>query len=53
LEIGQTEEDLAESPPAHALITGLPLIDEDPKLAEDLATELVRRSRVVDRQKRP
>lgn len=53
LEIGQTETDLAESPPAHALITGLPLTDEDPKRAEDLATELVKRSRAVDRQKRP
>lgn len=53
LEIGQTEEDLAEVPPVHALITGLPLTDEDPKRAEDLATELVKRSRAVDRQKRP
>jgi hypothetical protein len=53
LEIGQTGTDLAESPQAHALITGLPLTDEDPKRAEDLATELVKRSRAVDRQKRP
>ena len=53
LEIGQTEADLAESPPAHALIIGLPFTDEDPKRAEDLATELVRRARAVDRLKRP
>jgi hypothetical protein len=53
LEIGQTDEDLAEPPAAHALITGLPLTDEDPKRAEDLATELAMRSRAVDRRKRP
>jgi hypothetical protein len=53
LEIGQTEEDLSETPQAHALITGLPLTDEDPKRAEDFATELVKRSRAVDRHKRP
>jgi hypothetical protein len=30
LEIGQTEADIAESPPAHALITGLPLTTRIP-----------------------
>jgi hypothetical protein len=53
LEIGQAEQDIYENPPVHALITGLPLTDEDPKLAEDLATELVRLSRTLDRQQRP
>jgi hypothetical protein len=53
LEIGQAQQDCAENPPAHALIVGLPLADENPKLAEDLATELVKLSRSVDRQRRP
>jgi hypothetical protein len=53
LEVGQTEQDLVETPPAHALITGLPLTDDNPQLAEDLATELVKLSRRVDREKRP
>jgi hypothetical protein len=48
LEIGQTSLDLAEAP-SHAVIVGLPSPDEDPKLAEDLATELVKISRTVER----
>ena len=49
----EAQQDIAEDPPAHALIVGLPLMDENPKLAEDLATELVKLSRSVDRQRRP
>ena len=48
LEIGQTSLDLAEAP-YHAVIVGLPSPDEDPKLAEDLATELVKISRTLER----
>ena len=51
LEIGQAEEDIREST-SHALIVGLPSPDEDPQRAEDLATELVKISRTVDRTRR-
>jgi hypothetical protein len=48
LEIGQAEGDILDGA-AHAVIVGLPSPDEDPQRAEDLATELVKISRAVDR----
>lgn len=48
LEIGQTEADLMKDR-SHAVIVGLPPVDEDPQLAEDIATELVKMSRTIDR----
>ena len=51
LEIGQKLEDLS-SGGGHALIVGLPSVDEDPKMVEDLATQLVKMSRNLDRKTR-
>ena len=51
LDIGQSEEDLREHS-AHALIVGIPTTEEDPKGAEDLATELRNMSRRLDRIRR-
>jgi hypothetical protein len=51
LEVGHTEADLRQDV-SHAVIVGLPSPDEDPKLAEDLATELVKMSRALDRTRR-
>lgn len=51
LEIGQTEADL-KAMAGHGLIVGLPTPEEDPKRAEDLATELRNISRMIDRRRR-
>ena len=51
LEIGQTPDDLTHDH-SHAVIAGLPSPDDDPQRAEDLATELVKMSRSVDRTQR-
>lgn len=48
LEVGQTAQDVASNS-SHALIVGLPSNDEDPKKAEDLATELRNLARRLDR----
>jgi hypothetical protein len=48
LDIGQTAIDVVQNL-AHAVIVGLPSPEEDPQLAEDLATELVKISRTLDR----
>jgi hypothetical protein len=48
LEIGQTKSDLQQDF-SHAVIVGLPSNDGDPQLAEDLAGELARMSRTLDR----
>ena len=49
LDVGQTEEEQDDS---HAIITGLPFIDDDPDKAEVLASRLVEMVRKVDRTKR-
>jgi hypothetical protein len=51
LEIGQTEKDLRDGT-GHALIIGLPSLEEDAQKAEDLATALRNISRQVDRARR-
>jgi hypothetical protein len=51
LEVGQTQEDF-DTQSGHALIVGIPTQDEDPKRAEDIATELVKMSRQFDRNVR-
>jgi len=51
LEIGQTEVDI-QGRTGHALIVGVPSTEEDPKRAEDLATELTKISRTLDRVRR-
>ena len=51
LEIGQTETDIHEGN-GHALIVGIPDQDDDPKRAEDLASDLQKISRPLDRTPR-
>ena len=51
LEVGQTQEDV-QGTPSHAVIVGLPSPDDDPQKAEDLATELAKMCRSVDRTRR-
>lgn len=48
LEIGQTEKDLLDEK-GHALIVGVPTVEEDEQKAEDLATALRDMSRKLDR----
>ena len=51
LDVSQTDEGTAEDP-SHAVITGLPFGDDDPKRAESLASRLRDMSRIADRQLR-
>lgn len=51
LDVSQTDESTAEDP-NHAVITGLPLNDDDPGRAENLASRLRDISRTIDRQRR-
>ena len=51
LQIGQTEQDLRDGS-GHAIIAGMPSLEEDPKRAEDLATELRNISCTLDRVRR-
>lgn len=51
LDVGQTEAD-RQAQPDHAVITGVPLQDEDALLAERIASELTRICRAVDRVRR-
>jgi hypothetical protein len=51
LDVGQTQKDL-ENDISHAVIVGLPSPDEDPKRAEDLASQLVEMSRSLERNRR-
>lgn len=51
LDIAQTEEE-AQSGSQHAVIIGLPFNDDDPDLAESLASRLVEISRSTDRTPR-
>ena len=51
LDVAQTDEDVADQL-NHAVITGVPFADDEPKLAESLASRLAAMSRTLDRTKR-
>ncbi len=51
LDVGQSRED-ALTQPEHAVILGLPFPDDDPELAESLASRLAEISRMLDRTER-
>jgi len=51
LDVGQPE-DGSDAQPDHAVIAGLPFSDDNPELAESLASRLVEVSRTLDRTQR-
>jgi len=48
LDVGQPEDE-SDAQADHAIITGLPFSDDNPELAESLASRLVEASRTLDR----